>query len=158
MMSSSATPAATLAQEIDAVRQLLQLLEREQSHLLNADIEELETLVEKKALLVDHMAQLASARHRALSEVGLPPEEASMPQWLARDVNHAAAAQSWNELLSLTVSAKELNRTNGMLIGSHMARNQQTLQVLHGNAPGGSTYGADGRPSLKTSGRNFIAS
>lgn len=155
-MPTTFLPSATLPKEIEAIRELLRLLQQEQSCLIQADVKGLEALTGQKAALVARMSQLASARHNALATAGFPPEDAGMPKWLASSGHHGTAIQSWDTLLELTRSAKELNRTNGLLIGTHMARNQTALQILHGNPQGGSTYGSDGRPDLRASRCNFV--
>ncbi len=156
-MSSTPLPSATLSKEIETIRELSQLLKQEQSCLIEADVKGLETLTGQKANLVARMSQLASLRHKALAAAGLAPEDASMSKWFTLPGQDDSAKSSWNELLELVRSTKELNRTNGLLIGTHMARTQTALQVLHGNTHGVSTYGSNGMQELKTSGRGFVA-
>jgi len=159
MISFGANPAGGLAQELDATRQLLDLLKQEQGQLVEANIEGLSALVEQKSALIIRMSELAGARLNALAEAGFSAEEASMQKWLdspkSKPGNQAAAKKTWEELVTLIRSAKEMNRTNGLLIGTHMSRNQTTLQVLQGNQ-GSQVYGPDGQTSIQASRRSLI--
>jgi flagellar biosynthesis protein FlgN len=159
MTSFGANPAAGLAQELDAARQLMNLLKQEQTQLVEADIEGLSALVEQKSVLISRMSELATLRLNALAEAGFAAEEASMQKWLdssaAASGNRAATKKAWDELLKLIQSAKEMNRTNGLLIGTHMSRNQTALQVLQGSQ-GSQVYGPDGQTNVQSSRRSLI--
>lgn len=156
MPSINTKPGTSLLQEVATARLLLKLLEQEQAHLIEADVKALESLTPQKHTLVSRMSSFAITRQKALAEAGYPSEEASMQKWLSSSANLAKEQQTWNELVQLVQSAKELNRTNGILIGTHMARNQNALQILQQEQPG-NTYGPDGKKQLKSSGRSIIA-
>lgn len=161
MQSSVSNPAGTLAEELGAARRLHQLLKQEQTQLIAADIDGLTALTEQKATVVARMTELAKSRHRALAAAGFPAEEAGMQAWLhgmpvAADGSAAEARKSWIELLALAQSAKQLNRTNGILINTHLARNQTALNVLRGTAQGGNFYGPDGQQSMKAAARGLV--
>ena len=155
MTATATNPAAGLAAELEAARQLKNLLGQEQAQLIRAEIDNLGNLVQQKATLIARMAELADARLRALAAVGYHEDEASMDQWLASAPNSTAANREWTELLSVIQSAKEINRTNGLLIGSHMSRNQAALQILQGNN-GGQVYSRDGQTSTQASRRSLV--
>lgn len=139
-----------LNQEVETARELIDLLQEEQNQLLATRIEELEPLVAKKAALVAQLTQYTRNRHESLNREGYEPSLAGMNAWLKDTKDHPEAIKTeknWRELVTLTQSAKELNHLNGMLISSHMARNQQALSILHGNKPNTGMYGPDGQPS-----------
>ena len=84
-----------------------------------------------------------------------------MQAWLATacaqsDQGTAATRNEWMELLALAQSAKQINRTNGILINTHMMRNQAALNILHGNPQGSNLYGPDGQSSTKTEARGVV--
>jgi len=142
--------ADSLNQEIEAARELVVLLQEEQSQLLTTSIEALEPLVTRKAALVAELTQYTRVRHENLKKAGYEPNLAGMNAWLENTRDQADAIKlekSWGELVSITQSAKELNRLNGMLISTHMVRNQQALTILQGNKPNEGMYGPDGQPS-----------
>jgi flagella synthesis protein FlgN len=140
-----------LNREIGAARELIDTLQEEQNHLLAASIDELEPLVAQKATLVAQLTQYTRNRHECLTKAGYEANLAGMNAWIESSKDQPDTInieKNWSELVSLTQSAKELNRLNGMLISSHMVRNQQALSILHGNnQPNAGMYGPDGQPS-----------
>ena len=148
------SPAASLAQELQAARELLECLQQEQAHLIQADIAALAVCAERKNKLVVRMTALAEARLASLVGAGHPATEAGMLAWLAGQQD--AVRDDWRTLLSLAASGKELNRTNGLLIHQHMNRNQGGLQALRGGGQP-AVYGRDGQQNIRPSGRSFVA-
>lgn len=151
MNAAQTAVASHLNQEIEAARELIDILQEEQNHLLSTSIEDLEPLVAKKAALVAQLTQYTRSRHECLAKAGYEANLAGMNTWIESSKDQPDSIQiekNWGELVSLTQSAKELNRLNGMLISSHMVRNQQALSILHGNnQPNTGMYGPDGQPS-----------
>jgi flagella synthesis protein FlgN len=137
MQTSASSPADSLAEEVTAASQLLQVLEQEQGHLVNGDAEGLSRLTGEKANIVARMTDLAKRRHRALGVAGFAANESGMPEWLNSAAATAGANQSWHQLLTIAQQAKEMNRTNGALIAQQIARNQSALNILHGAPQGG---------------------
>jgi len=148
-MHTSHTILAELAhQELEVLSELVTVLQEEQSQLVGTSIDMLEQIVPKKVTLVSKMEQLAMSRYTELGKAGFQPDETGMKTWLdsIKDAPGAIIIENeWNDLLSITHKAKELNRINGLLISSHMQRNQQALNILHAHASN-STYGPDGQP------------
>lgn len=155
-MKSLIGPAESLGEEIGAGNALLQLLKQEQEHLVNADIEGLTRVTEEKNKAVARMSELAQRRYRILVAAGFAANEAGMQTWLKSPAAAPTAGKAWNDLLGLAQQAKELNRTNGLLIGQHMARNQTALNVLQGNQQGSTMYGPDGQSASKSSSRRLV--
>ncbi len=149
-------PAAHLVEEIEAADRLVALLKQEQEYLIKADIEGLTALTEEKAKAVSAMSELATARHRSLASAGLPATEEGMQQWMKSVAPTAPAGRSWSRLLDRMRSAKELNRTNGILITTHLSRNQSALNVLQQNVRGDAFYGPNGQATVKPSGRGLV--
>lgn len=153
---SASGPAGSLDAELKATHDLLRLLKQEQQQLIEADVEGLTALTEEKTSIVAHLSALANARHAALAHAGFPPQEEGMQAWLGSPAATAGATRAWSELLALAQAGKELNRTNGLLIGKHLARNQNALNVLRGNAQGGNFYGPDGQTTMGGTSRSLI--
>lgn len=149
-------PADSLHEEFTAAARLLEFLSEEQTCLLKANVDKLAVLSEEKARLVAHMSQLALRRHAALGAMGFAASEAGMQTWLQDPQASQAAGKVWNALLDVAAKAKELNRVNGLLIGQHLARNQQALNVLQGNQPAGPIYGRNGQTTSAPSSRRLI--
>jgi flagella synthesis protein FlgN len=156
MHSFGNSPADSLQEELKATRQLLQLLKQEQAYLIEANVDGLAALTEEKAKIVARMSELARWRHNALAAVGFAAKEEGMQKWLKSPAANFTAGDAWKELLALAQAGKNLNRTNGLLIGRHMARNQAALNVLQGGAQGGALYGRDGQTTTKSAARGLV--
>lgn len=150
------SPADSLGEEYIAAKELLQLLRQEQELLIQADTDGLTGVTEQKGKAVARMSELALRRHRALTSAGFEASESGMEIWVKSKAGTPAIGKSWNELLTLVREAKELNRTNGLLIGQHMARNQSALNILQGTPQGGNMYGPDGQSAGKAASRKLV--
>lgn len=154
MNQNGTGPAHKLHEENRTARLLLDLLKQEQSQLVAADIDALTALTAEKTRLVARMSELAEERHAALASAGYAATEQGMQAWLD-SLQPPTARQSWKELLELAQAAKEINRSNGMLIGKHLARNQSALTVLKGGPQGQALYGPNGQSSVTPAGRGL---
>jgi len=146
MPASSAAPVTRIAEEIEAVQVLLQLVESEQQTLLQAaGIDELQGITVKKTEVVGRIGDLTRFRYTTLSHQGYRADEAGMRDWMA-DVSDPAIRERWEFLLSVARKIKVLNQMNGQLIAKLMSQNQTILDVLGITARGAGLYGSDGRP------------
>ena len=143
-----------LAQELVLAQELLECLQHEQAHLIQADIDALTLCAARKDGIVARLSALAETRMQALPAAGHAATDAGMLAWLA--VQQSAVREDWQALLAVAASGKELNRTNGLLIHQHLSRNQSSLQALRGGGQS-SVYGRDGQQNVRTSGRSFVA-
>ncbi|MHB1359010.1 MAG: flagella synthesis protein FlgN [Rhodocyclaceae bacterium] len=123
----------TLQTEISRLGEFIDLLQREQELLIQGDTEALLPLCEKKTALANALAALAQERAGQLGADTRNP--------------------SWQTLLELAAKAKNLNESNGKLIGLHMQNNQQALAVLMNAANRAMTYGPDGQQTTGLGGR-----
>lgn len=152
----SDSPAAGLARELEAARELRNCLQQERECLIRADIAALEPLAGRKDALVQRMNALAAQRLQRLQAAGQPATEAGMSAWLSAQARADELRALWKELLAAAAAGAELNRVNGLLIHGHIGRNQAGLRALRGGGQP-AMYGRDGQQSLKTSGRTFVA-
>ncbi|HEX7650131.1 MAG TPA: flagellar protein FlgN [Noviherbaspirillum sp.] len=156
MNNRPGSPADSLQEELKVATKLLELLSNEQDCLVSADAERLVVLSDEKAQLVMRMSELALRRHAALGAMGLSASESGMQAWLQEPQAQQAAGSTWKALLEIAGKAKELNRVNGLLIGQHMTRNQQALNILQGAPAAGAMYGPDGQNASATSTRRLV--
>lgn len=155
MATPAITPVTQLTQEIQAAQQLLEFLKQEQALLIDADIDGLALLTESKSHVVSRLTELAMARHRNVGMAGFAASEAGMQQWLATSADPSAVT-AWSQLLEVMQANKELNHTNGILIHTHMSRNQASLAVIQQNVQGGAFYGPNGQATVKSVGRGVV--
>lgn len=154
MKNPARNPGDSLNEELAAGTALLQLLKQEQEHLIQANLEGLTAVTEEKTRTVARMTELALARHRSLGAAGYGADESGMQAWI--ETAAADTGKTWNDLLKLARDAKELNRTNGLLLGQHMSRNQNALNVLQGSQGGGTMYGPTGQTTSSGGSRTLV--
>lgn len=144
-----------LLEEAAQLRGFLSLLEREQQALVSGETDPLLPLAEEKSAHFTRLAGLGEARNQALAAESLPPDRAGMETWLDRHPQQPGARQAWQELLKLTLKARELNQVNGKLIGTRLAGNQQALATLLAAANQAALYGPDGQSRPLGGGRSL---
>lgn len=132
-----------LDDEYNAMDCLLELIKEEQKCLIEANIEDLNKVIDKKTKIISEITELAEARHQALAAAGYTPTDESMQTWLEK-TSIVAATGKWFKVRAVAQAAKELNRTNGMLINQHLARSRNALSILQGASDGGNFYGPNG--------------
>ena len=159
-MSAGAGPASPplqhlLAEEAAQLRSFLVLLEQEQQALVGGDVERLLPLATEKNALCARLAQLGEARGKALLAAGLAAERQGMEAWLGRHAELGGARRDWQELLVLAEKAGALNQTNGKLIATRLAHNQQALSTLMAAADKAALYGPDGQARPLGGGRSL---
>ncbi len=144
----------TLSEEVDKLRQFIELLQHEQELLKRGDTEALLPLIEKKNGLANALGTYAQMRENELARLGLPAGRAGMEAWLTMGGEHAPHSD-WKNLLVLAAQAQDINATNGKLIGLHMQHNQQAFNALMGAAGRAMTYGPDGQQQVGGGGRTL---
>lgn len=146
------TPVSFDAEAKLAVK-LLSLLENEQTVLLNFQIDMMEHLLEVKSELLNELGNETRKRYQALADNGFEANESGMKNWLRRHTDVALQA-AWMLFQDTLSHSKEANRVNGILVTKHFNRNQQMLNVLHGNA--GGFYGSNGQATINSGMRGGI--
>ena len=149
-----------IEQEILVMQSLNQILDEEQMVLVNNEAEKLETITPNKNQLLAKVMELEKHRASALLQLGLSNDASGMRQLFVTKQSDPQLESSWQLLLSLSATAQEQNRTNGLLINRQINKNQATLNVLQSGRShqAGSMYGADGQSKLKPSaGRGIVA-
>lgn len=159
-MSGSGTPSPStlkhlLIEEAARLRDFLVLLEKEQQALADGDVERLMPIAAEKTELFGRLAQLGESRGRALAAEGLAADRQGMESWLGRHPDQAGAKQDWLALLAMAEKARALNQTNGKLIATRLAHNQQALATLMNAANQASLYGPDGQARPVGGGRSL---
>lgn len=148
------SPASLLAEELAGIKEFVALLRTEQAHLVATESEPLVALAEQKTQIATRLTNLAQRRHQMLAAAGLGDGRPAMDAWLAKSGN-AAVRRQWDELLAQAAEARNLNETNGKLIGLQMQHNQQALSTLLAASNRAMTYGPDGQQRPGSMGRLY---
>lgn len=145
-----------LATENQAINNLVVLIQQEQSQLINANIVEVEQIIAQKAQHVAKLAELSSQRHAILALAGYESGESGMQSWIDQHSSEHKVNDAWQNLLTHVRNAKAMNHTNGLLINTHLNRNQTTLNVLRGTNKTGNFYGPDGQTTGVSKSRSIV--
>lgn len=139
-----ASPVAQLDAENALVCQLFAILNEEQDHLVNARIDELPGVTERKSSIVADLSRVTELRYQLLQAQGFVDGEIGMKNWLQAQVHDSNLHAKWMDMLETAKRAKELNRINGLLLGKHASMTKAALNVLRGANSAG-VYGPDGQ-------------
>lgn len=119
-----------LAVEVDALH--ASLIE-ERLALDHGDAQALDAAGRTKGNLLDRIDRLDAERRQLGDAAGV--DSLADPRW-------APTVERLRE-------CRNLNETNGRIVGQRMSHVRQALAVLSGEAPGGSTYGPNGVAKVK---------
>lgn len=161
-MNSISTNAQTvnniISQEVELMTALVQLLKTEEQILIDNAPEKLEAIVAEKNTLLLQIIALEKNRNQQLNVAGFSSDAEGMSNLLKSQSDNGNIDAEWTKLLELSATAKENNRTNGILINRQMTRNQASLNILQQNDPSAAVYGADGQSRTNSiSGRGIVA-
>jgi flagella synthesis protein FlgN len=152
------TPSALqnlLSEEAGQLRGFLVLLEKEQQALAEGDVDRLVPLAAEKTEAFGRLSRLGEARGQALAAAGLTADRQGMEAWLRQHTEFQQARKTWQALLALAEKASALNQTNGKLIATRLAHNQQALATLMAAANQAALYGPDGQARPLGGGRSL---
>lgn len=155
MGSTTLGQAVSLVQDAKLLDSLLSLLTREQAHLVKADIDAIEAIIEEKSLLLQQINIAARSRYEALRVNGFDASEAGMDAWVQRQSKQNIST-AWAKFQRGLAQAKEMNRLNGVLVSKNFNRNQELLNHLQGKSADDSVYGRDGQAMSKAPNRSGL--
>lgn len=146
------SPLAGIGDELDRLRAFVALLQREQECLARADVDALLPLIDAKSTFSAELAEFSRVRESALSSLQLPAGGSGIKAWLEKSKN-PAERKAWADLVALAAKVRNLNETNGKLIGLHLKHNQHAFNALMAAANRAMTYGPDGHQQTGLGGR-----
>lgn len=156
MSATTSSQSVSLAQDTQLLNDLLALLGREQAHLVKADVDAIQAILEEKSILLQRINLAAKHRYDALGAKGYQANEAGMEAWVQHESKQATST-SWANFQKSLSQAKEMNRLNGVLISKHFNRNQELLNHLQGNSSADSVYGKDGQSKSQAPTRSGLS-
>ncbi|HWK70747.1 flagella synthesis protein FlgN [Pollutimonas sp. M17] len=134
---------ASLHQETELVQDFIKVLEAETLALTEGGGEQ--ALAESTALknnYAEELAKLSERRQALLTQLGYSADKAGLDS-VAQ--GHPALQAACRQLYDKARQANELNASNGIIIDTFMAHNQQALETLRMLAGAGNLYDASGR-------------
>lgn len=142
----------SVEREAEICQELVDLLQKEEQLLISNELEPLMQLSQSKSQLVGQFVLASQTRYKQLAQAGLSPEDSSMNDLL---MHQPEAHRAWNQFLQLVMTAKELNRTNGLLLQRLASRNQNALMAIQGRQSS-QLYGPDGQKGTQLNFRSTI--
>lgn len=142
----------TVEREAEICQELVDLLQKEEQLLISNELAPLMQLSQSKSQLVGQFVLASQTRYKQLAQAGLSPEDSSMNDLL---MHQPEAHRAWNQFLQLVMTAKELNRTNGLLLQRLASRNQNALMAIQGRQSS-QLYGPDGQKGTQLNFRSTI--
>lgn len=148
--------ALLLKAEFDRIQEFLRILKQEQHFLIQGDVEQLQALATHKTGLIEKLAEFNNQRTQQISRAGFDNSASGIAAYLDSIKAQDATRKLWEKLLDIAREADQINRSNGILIDTHLRQNQQALSVLLNAAkPGTSLYGPNGQISGAAGGRRL---
>ena len=122
-------PSRSINAECEATRNFIEILQREQSALKQAEVSIL----------------LPLTQGHATDRLGVENELRIFP----------GASEAWQELVQLAETARHLNEINGNLVGQRLRYNQQAIAALQEATHVTGVYGCDGHTQPFSGGRQL---
>ncbi len=135
---------AALSEEREALSGFVELLQQEQTLLMENSVDELLLLAEQKSASAQRINELTDNRSRLLGKFVSDAE--GVYDWLER--NSAEGLAIWQEIRQLAESSRQLNHINGELIQMKLRHNQQSLTALTRAVNQANLYGPDGQTNF----------
>lgn len=135
------------------IQALLDVLDREDEAISGGRFAELSSIREKKAGLLEQLAQLDRNREEAQAVLGFERGRAGAQAAAAHDETLRPA---WVRLMALAEKARDLNQRVGAKVYTHLAFTQKAIGFLQ--ARGQPIYGPDGAQETPRGGGASLAS
>lgn len=133
-----------LEQELDASKQLKQLLVAEQQAITGRDIPAFEETLKKKQLLLVRIVQHEQERLNLLESAGIEHGAASMDEYIKGCHDNGRLQDLWQRLLSMAAGCRDHNRQNHQLVELCSEHTRKALCILRGESMEKNVYGPDG--------------
>lgn len=143
--------------KVDLVQasELLKTLQLEREALKEREFDQVVSIVERKAQLLDQLDKNSQERQSLLKQAGFNGDELQI-KGVIEQLNDKNLQQDWNELLEVVKQCKQENAVNGKMV----ARGRQTLgnllNLLRGQVNAPQLYDDKGATTNNKGSNNFI--
>ncbi len=144
-----------LAAENRLMDELQELIRQEQDLLIASNVKGIASVIDQKSKLISELACLTHRRHQTLAAAGFQADESGMEDWLSQNTDSGVSTIR-QKLMDKVMTARECNRTNGLLINTKLNRNRNSLNILRGADNTGNFYGPNGQTTQVQLSRNFV--
>ncbi len=138
-----------IIKDLQASKELLNLLEQEQKAMEDRQRDHLANIVNQKADCMNRVDQQATNRYQILQSIN---REASEGAWkaLVLEQNDEGLINDWNSLLSTLQQCQHHNEVNGRLISRGQQTLNQLLTILRGQMNPPELYNQKGAPEARS--------
>ncbi len=135
---------ATLTQEVECTRQLLDCLEAERTALIERDIDTLEVTTRDKLDCSRRLEELEARRETLLRSLGFENTPGSVRQCFNSLPCAGQLLRLWQQILNNIEACKAGNLANGGILESGRQHVEQALSILRGQTGAPAVYAPDG--------------
>lgn len=136
--------AALFDRELVCLRQLRDVLGREQQALLEVDVLALEQATREKNQVLVEQVELARQRQEFSDRAGISDDNDALQAFFSGCENRAELVECRTALQALARQCHEANRSNGRMIAQKQQHTQGALGILRQVEPAAPTYSGDG--------------
>lgn len=138
-----------LTSELQAVGDLYALLQAETTALQNPDTASLASVVKRKTVPLDALAESQRARYAILQDLQQPASEESWRELLAqldaqRGNTTSTLTPQLDQLINKLALCRTVNRVNEKIVSRSQHSVRHLLNILRGHVPDNKLYGASG--------------
>ncbi len=137
---------SALSDERASALSFVELLQQEQSLLMENSIDQLPNIAEKKSADAVRLNELNEVCRRLLGKSIPAPDNSTITAWF--EINCKKGLALWQEIHNLAEQARQLNQINGELIQMKQRLNQQLLTALTRAVSQANLYGRDGQTNF----------
>jgi len=134
---------AMIQQDLATSRQLLALLEQENSSTQERDYVNMSQLLKEKAPLLEQLKVNAQQRSDWLLSLDCTPNEDNWKK-LLQSLNNSEIQQQWQDIKNTIEHCQKINNVNGKLISRGALSHERLLHLMRGNTHQADIYDARG--------------
>ncbi|MFW5825597.1 MAG: flagella synthesis protein FlgN [Marinobacter sp.] len=147
---------ALLNADLEQLRQLRALLEKENTLLAKADVRAIEPLTGEKDVLLGEIRERARRKVHLLVEMGFRPDQGH-PSRFIRAAGLTELYQSWESAQAALAECHTLNQKNSRIVSHLQTRLSRLTDIFRGSSGQQKLYGASGQQT-SVGQRNILAS
>jgi len=140
--------ATVLEGEIDNLKTLQSILDREYEALADANIPAIEALSAEKNRALNTQAELANTRQDILQQHSFNDTPDALLRFIGECDNRETLSNAYQQLSTLAAGCRDSNRANGRLISQKQRQAVGALDVLRKTDSKSSIYSSQGKTSL----------
>ncbi|MCB1851515.1 MAG: flagellar protein FlgN [Gammaproteobacteria bacterium] len=138
-----------LKAELESSRQLLLILQQEQSALIDGEAEHICSINDMKQRQINLLGEQLLKRDHLLTALQLPAGKTGTEQCIALTAENSELENCWNQLQQLALQLKMRNEVNGGMVVQAQRHVRQMLNILTCQSDQSTTYGRGGAEKLR---------